>query len=494
MATIDLKDAYFLVPVHTSHRKYLRFRFDNLYEFTCLPFGLCSAPYIFTKLLKPILTHLRGKGYKLVAYLDDVLCIGDTYDSCVNTVNEVVALFNKLGFVINYEKSNMVPSESCKFLGLILNSKFMTLELPQDKREKIFAMTECISRKHEISIREFAKFAGTLTAACPAVKYGWLHTKFFEREKYLALLKHGDNYDANMKLHSSLSYDFDWWKSIIGKTSNPIRKYNYVVEIFTDASLSGWGAFCNGETARGYWTTTESGQHINYLELLAAFLGLRSFCRHERNIEILLRIDNTTAISYINRMGGIQYPHLNSVARDIWNWCEQRNLFIFASYIKSKDNIEADRASRITNIDTEWELNESRFQEIVHQFGLPDIDLFATSINRKCSMFISWKRDPEAYDIDAFTIVWTNLNFYAFPPFSLVLKCLRKIVNDQATGILVVPFWPSQAWYPMFMSLARSKVLYLEPNANLLLCPSRKPHPLWPSLTLACARLSGSRS
>lgn len=82
MDTIDLKDKYFLVPVHTAHRKYLRFRFDT-YEHSCLPFGQCSAPYVFIKLLKPILTHLRGKGHKLVAYLDDVLCIGDTYDMCL---------------------------------------------------------------------------------------------------------------------------------------------------------------------------------------------------------------------------------------------------------------------------------------------------------------------------------------------------------------------------------------------------------------------------
>ncbi|XP_045497532.1 uncharacterized protein LOC123695669 [Colias croceus] len=60
MATIDLKDAYFLVPVNKMHRKYLRFEYDGvLYEFNCLPFGLCTAPFVFTKLLKPIFEFLR---------------------------------------------------------------------------------------------------------------------------------------------------------------------------------------------------------------------------------------------------------------------------------------------------------------------------------------------------------------------------------------------------------------------------------------------------
>lgn len=60
MGTIDLKDAYFLVPVDQTSRKYLRFSFENkLYEFTCLPFGLSTSPFIFTKLMKPVVNYLN---------------------------------------------------------------------------------------------------------------------------------------------------------------------------------------------------------------------------------------------------------------------------------------------------------------------------------------------------------------------------------------------------------------------------------------------------
>lgn len=59
MVSIDLKDAYFLIRVCPSHRRFLRFRFGNsLNEYTCLPFGLCSAPLVLTKLLKPLLLML----------------------------------------------------------------------------------------------------------------------------------------------------------------------------------------------------------------------------------------------------------------------------------------------------------------------------------------------------------------------------------------------------------------------------------------------------
>lgn len=189
-------------------------------------------------------------------------------------------------------------------------------------------------------------------------------------------------------------------------------------------------------------------------------------------------------------MGGIQFPHLNRIAREIWQWCEEKNIFLYASYIKSRDNTDADRASRYFNEDTEWSLNNDSFQKIVHSLGMPELDLFASRLNRKCKNYVSWKRDPEAYEIDAFTINWENYFFYAFPPFSLILKCLRKIVNDKAMGIVIVPYWPGQPWFPLFKSLVTSKIIYFEPDQSLLLSPFREPHPLWPKLTLACAVLS----
>lgn len=76
-------------------------------------------------------------------------------------------------------------------------------------------------------------------------------------------------------------------------------------------------------------------------------------------------------------MGGVQYTHLNDIAREIWQWCEKRPIFIFASHIKSKENVEADEESRRTNIDTEWQLSDPAFQKIVNHFGYLEVDLFA---------------------------------------------------------------------------------------------------------------------
>lgn len=491
MATIDLQDAYFLVPIHDVSKKYLRFKFQgNTFEFQCLPFGLSLAPLVFTKLMKPVVTHLRNQGLLLVIYLDDLLCINNTYESCIDSVSAARELLESLGFVINKDKSNLLPSQIQTFLGFELNSKHMCLSLPDKKRQNIFKQTNALSKVRSLTIRDFAAYLGLLCSACPAVSYGWVYTKRLEREKFLALRKSGDDYDKVMNLPSDLDSEFLWWKNNILTSHNPIRSGKYMLEIFSDASLTGWGVYCNGERAHGFWSPVESKDHINLLELKAAFIGLQCFAKDLSNMEILLRIDNTTAIAYINRFGGVQHNHLNEVTRQIWQWCEQKKLFIFASYIKSKDNTEADLESRHFNIDTEWDLSSKAFKKISKCFGNPQIDLFATRLNAKCKTYISWKRDPNAFDIDAFTINWQPFFFYAFPPFSLILKCLRKIINDEATGIMVVPYWPSQPWYPLFLSLSQSQLIYFDPSSSLLLSPFRTPHPLWKRLILVSSLLS----
>ncbi|XP_057327400.1 uncharacterized protein LOC130668903 [Microplitis mediator] len=421
MANLDLEDAYFLLSICISSRKFLRFRYQSqLYEFLCLPFGLATAPFVFTKVLKPVLNLLRKRGYVSVVYLDDILCIGPDFLSCNKNVVETIKLLESLGFIINRRKSVLIPSKKCQFLGFWINSERLTLELPELKRLKILELVKTMRKKKECKIRDLAKFIGNLIAACPAIKYGWLYTKAFERDKYLALVENENDYEGKVQLKENLTEDFAWWEKNILSSVNIFGAHQYERTIFSDASRSGWGASCNNKQSHSFWSIEERKFHINFLELLAVFLALKVFAADLYHCKILLRMDNTTAISYVNRMGGIQYPHLSSLAKEIWQWCETRDLWIFASYIPSKENDEADRESRLSNIDTEWELADFAFKNIVHAFGKPTIDLFATRINAKCEEFCSWYKDPDGSYVDAFTIRWSERNFYAFPPFALI--------------------------------------------------------------------------
>ncbi|KAL7307752.1 hypothetical protein TKK_0000424 [Trichogramma kaykai] len=79
--------------------------------------------------------------------------------------------------------------------------------------------------------------------------------------------------------------------------------------------------------------------------------------------------------AYINRMGGTRYEYLNKITRDKWQWCEAHNNIVFASFIKSKENVEADEESRREEAEDEYELSNEAYENIVKSFGHPQIDL-----------------------------------------------------------------------------------------------------------------------
>lgn len=90
--------------------------------------------------------------------------------------------------------------------------------------------------------------------------------------------------------------------------------------IQTDDSKKGWGAALGNQEKGGRWTDAEATNHINILELQAAFFALKAFCNNTRNTHVQLQIDNTTAVASITNMGGSKSSQLSNLAKEIWNW------------------------------------------------------------------------------------------------------------------------------------------------------------------------------
>lgn len=346
MAVIDLKEAYHAIPIDNDHQKFLKFRWNGkLYKYTCLPFGLSVAPFLNTKITKPVLAFLRSKGFLLVGYLDDTLVIGNTLTQCADRVNEIIAIFDSLGFVVNFEKSQLVPAQEIRFLGFILNSVEMKLRLQLDKVDKILQKCKIVQKIRNVQIQTVAELIGMLIAATPATKYGLLYTRQLESEKTEALFQNSGNYKKIMHISEKSVSDLSWWISKLGSEWQYLRPRTPLLTITSDASPSGWGAECNSNEARGNWSEDHLGLHINVLELWAVFYGLNTFATR-KDMHIMLRVDSSTAMGYINKLGGCKSFQCHDVAKLIWKWCEEREIIITATYINTKDNFVADRLSR----------------------------------------------------------------------------------------------------------------------------------------------------
>ena len=497
MATIDMKDAYHLISIHPESRKFLRFRYSGkLYQYNVLPFGLSVAPLVFTKVMRPIMAKLRGEGHLSVIYLDDIWVAGADFDSCQANVKATVEFLTELGFIINTERSVQTPQTSVRYLGFIFDSALMSISLPTDKREKLINMCHHTLSMKCFSVQYLAEFLGHLVSACPAVPFGLLYTRQLETLKIAKLQSTGDDWNAKLMLTDEARHDIQWWLENIPKAFAPIRDDSFDLEIFTDASQSGYGIIFGKTTTRGFWSSSEKVLHINHRELMAALYALKCFTDVVQDRKILFRIDNMTAVAFINRFGGTRSDTMLGIAKEIFQICQERNVWIRASYIKGSLNVRADLESRRELDDTDWQLNPQEFRKICKLLEFsPEVDLFATRLTAQCDRFVSWFPDPSCEEVDAFTIPWSNKKFYAFPPFCLVARVIRKILNEKAEGIVVFPFWKTQAWYPLIKSNSITTIHVFGPSSDLLIfpCDSRS-HPLAPKLQLAAAIISGKPS
>ena len=496
MAKIDIKDAYYSVPILEKHQKYLKFLHNGvLYKFLCLPNGLCSGPRKFTKLLKPALATLRKEKVILSAYIDDIITLNKSQEKCFTNVLKCLELFDSLGFVVHPEKSEFLPSTEIDYLGFVINSSDMTLKLTIDKKDKIQKLCFSVLETDLIPIRLVAQILGKFVSSFLAVMFGPLHYRYLEVDKTIALKHHLGDFNKKMKLSIGAREEIEWWYNNIQSSYNTISKGNPDYVVTTDACKTGWGATLDSHKTGGLFLAEESEYHINVLELMAVLFALKALCSHMSDVYIKILSDNSTTVHTINNMGSCRSLECNLMVQQIWNWAIEHNIWLSSSHIPGVDNIDADEESRKCDTRKEWKLREDSFQKAISHFSfMPNIDLFASRINTQLDRFCSYYPDPEALLVDAFSTSWFGMKFYCFPPFSCIGKCIQKIIADQAEGIIIVPNWPNQPWYTLLHEILLSDHFAISSSsAQVLYLPSHPQlqHPMQ-SLELLACHVSGS--
>jgi hypothetical protein len=229
----------------------------------------------------------------------------------------------------------------------------------------------------------------------------------------------------------------------------------------TDASLEGWAAVIGDAAFSGTWDEAD-GDDIALLELKAVLLGLQAFFKRPAPLTIHLSTDNMVTKAYVNHMGGRIWRY-DALARRIWRFLEERDMFIVAFFVPSEEN-RADILTRLGHarrsdrvIASEFKLFPKWFNAACEYLKVyPVIDWFASDDTTQLVRFCAWESSANASLFDAFAHSWKNDVGYFFPPFSLIPRVLAKIKLDQAHGLLVVPHWEGAAWWRPVMQLAKN--------------------------------------
>ncbi|MCP4486855.1 MAG: hypothetical protein GY820_05980 [Gammaproteobacteria bacterium] len=164
---VGLKNAYYSIPIAEDYQPYLAFIWKG--KVTRLCFGLARAPRIFTKVMKPILVKMRLQGANIVAYIDDFWICHRNRDRCRElTFLLIINHLESLGFVINRENSLIDPVQKLTFLGMEICSVWMTVSLPDNKRENLLSQIQQMLKNAGASSHEIMGLIGQLEEIRPA--------------------------------------------------------------------------------------------------------------------------------------------------------------------------------------------------------------------------------------------------------------------------------------------------------------------------------------
>ena len=491
--SIDLSNAFHSIPLHESSKKFICFQLNNIrYCFNVIPFGLTSAPRIFTKILRPVISHLRNKTFRISSYLDDFLLASPDPSLLNSQTLFTIDLLRSLGYEINLNKSSLTPSHSLIHLGFLWDSVNFSLAVPEEKVLKIQRFASFLLSSSPISVRDISSFLGLLTSISPAFPHTPLHLRGIQ----FCFLDHrfaDPNWDSPFSPDDSCLADLHWWSSCPNPLpSTPLSPFTSSLSLFTDASNSGWGAFLSiGFSASGLWSPSDSA-HINHLELKAILLGLHSLLPHLKNKYLKIYSDNSSSVFYINKKGGTHSPSLCHLALEIWDLLINNNISCQAFHIPGRDNSSADHLSR-TSLNSEFCLSHFAFDLLCQNipFSL-EIDLFASRFSRKLPLFVSRFPDNLAWKVDSFSFPWPN-NVYIFPPISQIPKVIQKLICDNVHNALIItPSWPSLSSLPSLIDLLISDPIFIPPSFVEGKFPTRREFSLvaWPTSNISAHRMA----
>lgn len=498
MASIDLQDAYFQIPVHPASRKFLRFMFEgDIFQFKCLCFGLATAPQVFTRVFQLVSEWAHRRSIRLLRYLDDWLIIATSLAECQAHLRMVLDFVLSLGVKINSKKSDLTPKQVSCYLGMEINTVSSRVFPSEARILKLKSHISKFLRSTYNSAKDFQVLLGLLASMEKLVPGGRMRMRAMQWQ--LKELWHFPmDPDTLLPSNPQMSLDLQWWsQSTHLRLGTPLGCPPPQSLLFTDASTEGWGAHWNKSTASGLWSSSEKALHINVLEMRAVLLALKKFAPQLQGQKLGLMSDNSSVVAYLNKQGGTKSADLCKATREVLQLAEFHAISLRANYIPGKKNILADSLSRkFQIIQTEWSLNQGIANRVIRKWGSPNIDLFATSLNKKLPLYFSPLKDDEALGEDALQQDWSNRDVYAYPPQGIIQRVLAKVRESRNMHMtLIAPLHPRALWFPDLLDLLTERPITLPLVEDLITQPmTGTPHGNLISLSLHAWRLSSKSS
>ena len=391
MTSIDLTDAYFHIAIFRPHRRYLRFMIGTqIYQFCALPFGLTHSPEAFTAVLRPVVAWCHLNNFFVHQYIDDWLIRAPSSERVVKATEWILTWLQGLGFKVNLDKSDLVPGQIKIFLGVTINLVDFSVLPSRMRLDNLQSHLRDLLRGNPSTAHKWQVVLGHLTSCQDLIPLGTVKARPFRRCLALQWNQDVDSPYLRVHLTSESALALEWWLDpLLSRSARSLTAFNAKMEMFTDASDSGWGAHMNQKTACGVWNVLEMSAHINLKEMWAVRLGFLALCKNLADTDLMVVSDNTTVVAYLNRGGGMMSCSTSLVAEEILCICHQQKIRLRARYLAGVLNLGADMLSRTADpVQSEWTLSPAVVNFLWDRYGKPEIDLFATCLNNRLPRYM----------------------------------------------------------------------------------------------------------
>ena len=360
-------EAYRQVKINPKFYKYLGFTWgERIYRYTCLPFGMASAPKIYTEFAEVIKQIALGaypeiftsNGRPLMDnYLDDFWSVHTDLQSAWEQFISFLEILTKLEVPTQWKKV-IPPTKFPKILGFIFNIKLRCFHIPMDKIKQMTDRIDSILNKNSTTKRSIASIKGQLNWAGQV----FYPSKAFLREFDLITLRKC-GWDKKIRINKQAKEDLKFWKKLLNSSFNKISFDFYLknrsdgdIHIWTDAAISegtGIGGYAsNGTYFQVSWDNIKTNwpwpeNDISGPELLAVIVFTTSIAYLCKNKSIMIHCDNFAVVSMIiHEKCNYRKPSHMALIRYFISTMFENRIKFYINHIPGIHNTEADKLSR----------------------------------------------------------------------------------------------------------------------------------------------------
>ena len=502
---IDISQAFYHIEIDPNYRKYLGFFWNGkYYTFVCMPFGTAFGPWLWDRILCPVIDSLKSNKLKIMAFCDDILGANSPKAQADEDGLRLKSFLILHGYIIQETKCNGIGNAlpSIPGLGLVIDCQQQKYFLTDKREKQIISLCQDISSSSKIKARKLAQIAGIIISQIAALgpiarirtraMYNCLKTRLLQSERYSS----SESYNQEITIDKNTREEARFWIRNIHRFNGQFISKIFSILAFycklaSDASASGFGGFLQipsdsmrekvnrvilncknkhfsvgtvttdqlkqGIDVWGTFTPEQSQKSSSWRELYASAELLEIVGSLLSGCMVPLYLDSQVAVMALGGdipqypgkiFGGSKKEELQELVIRIFDITEQHNFGVLPIWIPREQNERADFNSHLNEYNHyDFSLKPEIFHQLDVMYGPHTIDRFASDDSTQLPHYNTKFYSKKASGLDAFMLNWGyNHNNYVFPPPALVGNVLQYAREYQAKITLVFLEWYSRPY------------------------------------------------